>query len=724
MGTWPERLESKLNGLHKRPATWAYVVALTLVVGAIVAVVFWRSLADEYSLTNQELAHRIWWRAQVYARKATGGVPDLTWGDLWQMTRQRGGFGLESLALGVSVNGSVSSPYNTDEDLDAGVTLFGRKCAVCHGDGGTGWSGPALNHAGLKHGDSELAIYKVLRDGIAGTPMVSADLSGTERWQVVGYVRSLMAHGAYHGSGELSHRKIYVTSEEISAAGSKADQWLTYSGSLDGRRYTPLNQITSANVSQLRIRWAQQFNTSYATIEATPLVVDGTIYVTKPPGNVVAIDARSGNVLWRYERTVSENLALCCGHVNRGLAILGESLFLGSVDGYLVAINANSGKMIWETKVADSTKNYSMTGAPLVVGQSVVVGVAGGDYGVRGFLAAYDAANGKLRWKFDTIPGPGQQGHDTWQGSAWENGGGATWVTGSYDPSLDLLYWGVGNPAPDYNADVRPGDNLFSNSVIAIHGDSGKLAWHFQFTPHDEHDWDSNQTPVLTDLSINGTRRKVICWANRNGFYYILDRTNGQFLLGAPFVEQNWAKGLDENGRPILRDGASFSNAGTLTKPGSAGGTNWQNPAFDQSRGLIFIHATEGSAVFTKSLEPPKKDVERQLFLSSAALTSEPSTLLVRALDVVTGAKIWEHPSPPLRGDLPYSYSGLLATGGGLVFGASGGSAFAVESATGREVWRAPLGGDTRAAPISFTVDGRQVIALSVGRSMFLFGLP
>jgi len=294
------------------------------------------------------------------------------------------------------------------------------------------------------------------------------------------------------------------------------------------------------------------------------------------------------------------------------------------------------------------------------------------------------------------------------------------WVTGSYDPALDLLYWGVGNPGPDFNGDVRPGDNLFTNSVVALHASTGKLAWHFQFTPHDEHDWDSDQTPILADIPLNNTTRKVICWANRNGFYYVLDRVTGEYLAGTPFVELNWAKRLDAAGRPILVDSGQVSKAGRLTKPGVGGATNWQNPAYDLKNGLVFIPATEGASVFTKADAPHRGDAG--IYVGSAGSEAEPPTPVVRALDVATGAKKWEHFSPPAE-EHAHGYSGLLATGGGLVLGASGGTVFALNSANGHEVWSVQLGADTRAAPISFTVGGRQVIVVSTMRAMFLFGL-
>jgi alcohol dehydrogenase (cytochrome c) len=417
-------------------------------------------------------------------------------------------------------------------------------------------------------------------------------------------------------------------------------------------------------------------------------------------------------------------LLLCCGRVNRGLAAHGNAIFFGSADGYLVAINANDGKVIWQKLVARSSDEYSITGAPLVVNGSVVVGVAGGDYGIRGFLAAYDVSTGEQQWKFETIPGPGEVGHETWENDAWRTGGGATWNTGSYDPSTDLLYWGVGNPVPQYSGDGRPGDNLFTNSVIALHGSTGKLAWYFQFTPHDEHDWDSAQTPVLADLVINGEVRKVICWLNRNGFYYVLDRVTGEFLVGVPFVELDWAKGLTSAGRPILSDVGKVSTGGRGTRPGIDGGTNWQNPAFDQKRGTIFVPANLGSSVFTKQASNRVMRERNKPFEGSGWSGMEPSTRVVRALDAATGRRKWEYSPSTSRREYPgNAASGLLSTEGGLVFGASGGVFFALDADTGREVWRVSLGGNTMSAPISFTVDGRQVIAVAAGRALFVFGL-
>lgn len=701
-----------------RFAIGAVVVILALAAGAVVVATFYGKsfLGDEPS---DEIWQKVEWRLKLYGLKATGGVPDFSWNELFQMTRQQGGFGLQGISDGLSWEGSVRNGFNSSDDLNAGAAIFRQHCAVCHGGEGTGGHGPALNRPGLKHGDSDLAIYKVVKSGVPDTSMAPVPLDFKERWQVVGYVRSLALKNLGHAKSEAPSLNIQVSAEQVLAAGTKTDEWLTFSGSLDGRRHSALTELTPQNVSQLQLRWVHQFDGRGPKVEATPLVVNGVIFTTEPPSSVVALDAKSGNVIWSYSRKLPTDLPDCCGRVNRGLAILGSSLFWETLDGYLLAIDANTGQLKWQTQVVDSSDGYTLTGAPLVANRLVVVGVAGGEFGIRGFVAAYDAETGKQAWKFDTIPGPGEPGHETWENDAWRTGGGPTWNTGSYDSGLDLVYWGVGNPAPDFSGDVRPGDNLYTNSVIALHASSGKLAWHFQFTPHDDHDWDSAQNPILADLQINGTKRRAILWANRNGFYYVLDRATGEFLTGVPFVEQNWAEGLDPSGRPRLAKGQRVSSAGQLIKPGVLGGTNWQNPAYDEKRGLVFIPATEGSGVFTESENPKRGD--RGLYQGSAG-AQQSTQPLVRALDAATGARRWEHFSPRIERE-PGMYSGLLATEGGLVFGASAGYVFALDSTTGRELWRVSLGSSTLAPPIAFSVDGRQVLLVSAGHAMFMFWL-
>ena len=342
-----------------------------------------------------------------------------------------------------------------------------------------------------------------------------------------------------------------VSSDRLLNAQKEPHNWLTYSGSYMSQRHSPLTQITTANVKDLELKWVFQARwLDY--YQATPLVVDGIMYTTQ--GNdVVALDAATGKIFWIYPYAPAADVRLCCGRITRGLAILGDTLFLAAADAHLIAIDAKTGRPIWNRIVA-SGFGYSMTTAPLVIKDKVIVGTAGGEFGIRGFIAAYDAATGTEAWRFNTVPSPGEPGHETW-GSGWEHGGGSIWVTGSYDPETNLTFWGVGNPGPDYNAETRPGDNLYTCSVVALDADTGKLRWHYQFTPADEFDWDAVQIPVLADISWKGQPRKVMLWANRNGFFYVLDRRTGEFLQATPIAKQNWNAGFD-NGRPIRAPGS------------------------------------------------------------------------------------------------------------------------------------------------------------------------
>jgi alcohol dehydrogenase (cytochrome c) len=702
-------------------------LAAVLLIGVIgAAALYWR-LGSGGSIVNQEGAssEKIWdsvsCRARIYLQSAEGEIPGVSWTEIWGLTLPGRGFDCEGGGFAASVG---FSSHASEDDRKAGARIFHERCAGCHGADGSGGSvAPSLTRSQYDHGDNDLAIYKVLRDGIPGTAMQSTGLTLLERLQVISHLKALQNQLSKDRDPQASPLAIQVSNERLLAAGANPDEWLMYSGSYNGWRHTTLAEMTPANVAQLSLRWVKQFDISDPNIEATPLVIDGTIFTTADPGHVFALDAKTGATIWEYSRPIPAGLPLEYGRVNRGLAVQGSTLFFGSLDGYLVAINANDGKVIWQTQVVSSSDGYSISGAPLVVNRSVVVGIAGGEFGVRGFLAAYDVSTGQQQWKFNTIPGPGEVGHETWENDAWRTGGGGTWITGSYDPSTDLIYWGVGNPSPPYSGDGRPGDNLFTDSVIALHPSTGRLAWYFQFTPHDEHDRDAAQTPVLADLLIKGVVRKAICWPNRNGFYYVLDRATGEFLAGAPFVEVDWAKGLSPTGRPILVDNVKVSTEGRRTSPGIAGGTNWQNPAFDEKRGSIFIPATESSSVFTKL--PPNSRITRvpnRFFFGSGWTQVAPDARKVLALDAATGTKKWEYQAP--RGaDSENGNSGLLSTEGGLVFGASGGVFFALDADNGREIWRRSLGGATKSAPISFSVDGRQVVLVAAGRALFEFGL-
>ena len=369
-----------------------------------------------------------------------------------------------------------------------------------------------------------------------------------------------------------------VSFDRILRAQSEPQNWLTYSGNLQGHRYSPLTQVTSGNVRNLELAWAFQAM-SLEKFEATPIALDGVLFTVQPPNDVVAIDGTSGRVFWTYTYRPSQQARPCCGRVNRGLAILGESLFMGTIDGRLVALDARSGRERWNVAVtgARPEAGYALTVAPLVVKDKIIAGPAGGDFGVRGFISAFDPRTGKELWRFHTVPGPGEKGHDTWAGDSWVHGGSAIWTTGTYDPELNLTYWGTGNPGPDFTGDTRAGDNLYSDSVVALDPDTGALKWYFQFTPHDEFDYDSTQVPVLADIQLGGRLRKVLLLANRNGFWYVLDRATGEFLSGKPFAKVTWTTGLDAKGRP--QNVVKPTPEGTAVFPHLAGATNWYSPS-------------------------------------------------------------------------------------------------------------------------------------------------
>ena len=526
-------------------------VAAVVLIGAVGAASYWRleaaeSIANPEGKSNAQIWSAVSCRAQLYEQKAKGEVPDMSWMELFRLTLLGRGY---HCIQGNSLESSIQfSAEASDADRKEGARIFHERCSACHGVDGSGTPfAPPLNRPQYDHGDSDLAVYKVLRDGIPGTGMQSAGLTLLERLQVVSYLRTLQSRQPEASRPQAPRPPVEVSNQSLLAAGTNPDEWLMYSGSYNGWRHSPSAQITLANIAGLHMRWVAQFDVNDPNIEATPLVIGGTIFTTLDAGHVIALDAKTGATIWEYKRPIPPGLPIEF-RVNRGLAAAGGTLFFCSLEGYLVAINANDGKVIWQTLVASPSDDYSMTVAPLVVNRSVIVGVSGGEFGARGFLAAYDVSTGRRQWRFDTIPGPGEAGHETWRNDAWKTGGGGTWITGSYDPSANLIYWGVGNPSPTFSGDVRPGDNLFTDSVIALHAATGKLAWYFQFTPHDEQDRDAAQTPVLADLPIDGVVRKVISWPNRNGFYYVLDRVTGDFLAGAPFVKVTWAKGLELEG--------------------------------------------------------------------------------------------------------------------------------------------------------------------------------
>ena len=526
-------------------------------------------------------------------------------------------------------------------------------------------------------------------------------------------------------------------------AAKEPNNWLVYSGSYFSNRHSLLNQITPANARNLELKWMYQAAVQ-GNWQTTPLVVDGIMYLTQRPNDVVALDAKTGRVFWIYRHTLTPNQVVCCGANNRGLAILGDTLFMGTLDAHLVAIDTKSGRPIWTTKVAESKAGYSLTLAPLAVKDKVVVGVGGGEYGIRGFVAAYDARTGKEAWRFYTIPGPGEAGFETWapcppqsptycDSEAWKHGGGSIWVTGSYDPELNLTYWGVGNAGPDWNPDQRPGDNLYADSVVALDADSGRLRWHYQFTPHSPYDYDSVQIPVLADITWNGGPLKAMLWANRNGNFYVLERATGRFLVGKPFVKVNWMSAFDERGRPIQTP----QPPGQPTWPGIQGGTNWFSPSYSPRTGYFYVSAWENYATIFGGA--PAQYEEGRNFTGNATIpyvpvpgapspglrrgpinnwTEAAASGAVLALDASTGEQKWRFPMTDV------SDSGILTTASDVLFtGGREGYFQALDARTGTLLWKASLGAQIVNGPITYAVDGKQYVATIAGLSLCVFGL-
>jgi alcohol dehydrogenase (cytochrome c) len=520
-----------------------------------------------------------------------------------------------------------------------------------------------------------------------------------------------------------------VTLDRLLNADREPQNWLTYSGGYKSWRHSTLKQITPTNAKDLEMKWVFQAD-STEKLEATPLVVDGVMYVTQPPNDIVALDAKTGRLFWIYQYRVAPDARVCCGRVNRGLAILGDTLFMGTIDAHLVAVDAKNGKLRWDTKVSTAAEGYAVTMAPLVVKDKVIIGTAGGEQGIIGFIAAYDAATGRQLWKFNTIPGPGEPGNETWGNDSWKHGAGSLWVTGSYDPALNLTYWGIGNPGPDWNPDKRPGDNLYTCSAVALDPDTGKLKWHFQFTPHDGMDWDSAQVPVLVDMTWDGTPRKLMLWANRNGFFYVLDRTNGKFVRGAPFVKQNWAAGLDENGRPIRLLNTGSQPGGTLTYPNAQGGTNWFSPSWSPHTGLFYVGAWNDA--FALASEVPVEFQEGRGYTGGSPSTRMPNIRRpaintwtetaghgeIQAIDPRTGVAKWTFKMHDVTD------AGILTTATDVLFaGNREGYFMALDARDGTVLWRALTSGQTSSSPISYEVDGKQYVAISAYHAVFAFAL-
>jgi alcohol dehydrogenase (cytochrome c) len=523
-----------------------------------------------------------------------------------------------------------------------------------------------------------------------------------------------------------------VTYERVLHADREPQNWLTYGGGYSSQRYSALTTITRDNVKSLSLKWV--WRPKYLDkMETTPLVADGVMYAVQN-SDVVAIDAASGRIFWTFHFAVDQksNAYLM---VSKGLAMSGDRLYWATYDGHLIAIDAKSGRAVWNKTVLDYKTGLQFNVAPLVVKDKVILGPATNEFGTNCWIAAFDARTGDEVWRFKTVPEPGEKGNETWPGDSWQHGGAPIWVTGSYDPDTNLTFWGTGNPNPGWNGGPRnPGDNLYADSVVALDVDTGTLKWHYQFTPNDEFDWDSVQVPVLADLEWQGRPRKVMLWANRNGFYYALDRLNGQFLMGKAFVTQNWNLGFD-NGRPTRAPGIKPTPDGTLVMPGTQGGTNWYSPSFSPHTGLFYISVWDNYAAISRQGDvPPWQPYPRKYTgntgratgrgpavsrAGAAYRTEEEGYGAVRAIDPKTGEKKWDFKM------VDYTESGILTTAADLLFsGGREGHFFALDARTGELLWRVNLGGNVASGPIAYAVDGRQYVSVCADGALYTFGLP
>ncbi len=633
---------------------------------------------------------------------------------------------------------------------DQGRRQYETRCARCHGGDATGGeSAPGIVAQLDARSDQELAAF--LRVGRPGNGMPAFDIAATEMNDLVRYLRTLQpisrstprssarrsatltdatrleGETLSEGMSDLQIRtddhKIHLlrkSGDRYRAVTSQTD-WTTYHGDPSGNRYTKLTQIDKTNVSGLAPKWVFPIP-NVGQVETTPLVVEGIMYISSA-NECWGLDAGSGRVIWHYQRPRTKGLAgnAAIGF-NRGVAVAGNRLFMLTDNAHMISMNRFNGELLWEIEMADWHQNYNGTSAPLTIGNLVISGTAGGDEGARGFVAAYDQQTGKEVWRFWTVPKPGEPNSETWKGKELDHRSGATWMTGTYDPQLDLLYWPTGNPGPDFDGDERQGDNLYTDCVLALDAKTGKLRWYYQFTPHDLHDWDAQEPPVLVDTTWQGQPRKLLLQANRNGFFYVFDRTNGELLLAKTFLKKmNWAEGIGKDGRPILKALKEEANGDTYVCPGFQGGTNWFSTSFNPATGLYYFQALERCNVFSKRTMEWESG---KGYMGGAARPAPGETFQksVRALNIQTGEIVWD--LPQVTGTLTAS-AGLLSTASGLVFfGENSGSFMAADATTGKPLWEFPTNQVWKASPMTYVFDNKQYIAIAAGQSIMAFALP
>jgi alcohol dehydrogenase (cytochrome c) len=512
-----------------------------------------------------------------------------------------------------------------------------------------------------------------------------------------------------------------VTYEDILHSASHPGDWLTYGGNYSSQRFSELKQVNTENVANLKMRWVYQLR-HQGIFESSPIVANGIMYVTEPPTTVTALDVRTGTPIWRWTADLPKNL-LTIGlfPTNRGVAILGDTVYVATIDAHLVALDRKTGAMRWRVEIGENSEAVAITQAPLAINGKIIVGMGGGEGGLRGYIDAYDAKDGKRLWRLYTIPTAGEPGVETWEGDSWKYGGATTWNTGSYDPETNTLFWGTGNPAPDWNGDARKGDNLYSCSLLAIDADSGKMKWYFQFSPHETHDWDASEPPILFDAMIDGKMRKIVAQANRNAFYYVLDRDTGQFLAGQAYAKQTWAKGLDAKGRPIELPNSEPTTQGNLLYPSITGSVNWTSSSYSPLAGLFYVNTRELGAYYFKGNPQMEPHNPRDIGGGGGQklVGGDKAYSAIRALEATSGKLKWQF---QMVGD---SWTGTLVTAGNLLFCADAeGNFFALNAQTGQPLWNVQLGNSVRANPITYEVDGKQYVESAAGNSIFVFSLP
>jgi len=666
------------------------------------------------------------WRAKVVGLKLAGRLPELALIDMVRWIVPGSPVYLGDIVHRPTIGAGIRNVGVDNSDfIKPGQATFLRICAHCHGGDANGGSAPSLL-AFLSHA-THWEFFTTVKGGRGGTAMAPQPISEREIWEVHAYLsdkaRAWTREVAEHVA--LTAPKVDVPFSKLLAAADHPDEWLMYAGDMQAHRHSRLKQVNRDNVREMRVAWASQLRPATKPLAATPIVVNGTMFVSESPDGVVALDARDGRLLWRFTRPVDPSkLPVCCGAMNRGVAVLGSRVFVATLDSWLVALDAATGAKLWEVRVADHQKGYTMTTAPLVLNGMVVVGVAGGETGIRGLLAAFSVEDGKLVWQFDTVPGPGEPGHETWPADdSWKTGGASTWSVGAYDPQLDILYWSTGNPWPPFDNRSRRGDNLYSNSIIALKPKTGKLLWYYQLTPGDSNDWDATQQVVLADITWQGEKVPAVLMASRNAFYYALDRRNGRFLYGKPFVKQTWNKGFDAKGRPMRDPSSVPTPKGTLVYPWLHGGTNWWPPSYDPKRKLHFVPTVDAATQYftvDEELKPGTMTMRGTTVLAS----NLPAVMAVKALDPDTGEVRWVTRLD--RGDFEQfaRVTGLLSTDGDLVFAGFMDRLSILDADTGAELWKFRPGALVNSGPVTYAVDGVQYFAVIAGHMLFSFALP